>query len=125
MEWISKEVIIPSYLHPLISYTVSNGDWRCFPVHTKVNDQISFRINPVIKLRAQSVLAKNGLTISEYTRIVLIHVAEHGLSTQLAQPTDKVIKSILEMTDVISGNKLPENMATSRQALNRPLNGQP
>jgi len=125
MEWISKEVIILSYLHPLTSYTVYNGDWSCFPVHTKANDQISFRINPVIKLRAQNVLAKNGLTISEYTRIVLTHIAEHGLSTQLVQPNDKVIESILEMVDVISGNKLPENMATSRQELNRLLNGQP
>ncbi|WP_125762567.1 type II toxin-antitoxin system RelB/DinJ family antitoxin [Levilactobacillus mulengensis] len=92
-------------------------------MHTKANDQINFRISPVIKLRAQNVLAKNGLTISEYTRMVLTHIAEHGLSTQFAQPTDEVIESILEMADVISGNKHPENIVTSRQALNRMLNG--
>lgn len=87
----------------------------------KETDRINTRINHDIKVRAQSELTKNGLTISEYMRIVLTGVANYGLPTHFAQPSEDVVASILEMTDVVSGNKAPENVAHSRDELNRML----
>ncbi|MFD1455660.1 type II toxin-antitoxin system RelB/DinJ family antitoxin [Levilactobacillus lanxiensis] len=91
------------------------------PTKDKETDRINTRINHDIKARAQNELAKNGLTISEYMRIVLTGVANYGLPTHFAQPSKEVIASILEMTDVVSGNKKPENVAHSREELNQML----
>lgn len=62
-------------------------------------DRINSRINAEIKLKAQKELEKNGLTISEYVRIVLTGVAEHGLPDNFALPNMAVNDAVLEMVD--------------------------
>jgi len=62
-------------------------------------DRINSRINAKIKIKAQKELEKNGLTISEYVRIVLTGVAEHGLPDNFALPNMAVNDAILEMVD--------------------------
>ncbi|AKP65768.1 hypothetical protein FC99_GL001087 [Levilactobacillus koreensis JCM 16448] len=61
------------------------------------------RIDHDIKIHVQSELTKNALP------------------TRCAQPSEDVVASILEMTDVVSGNKAPENVAHSCDELNRML----
>ncbi|GEO65684.1 type II toxin-antitoxin system RelB/DinJ family antitoxin [Levilactobacillus spicheri] len=64
--------------------------------------RINSRINADVKAKAQEELAKNGLTISEYIRIILTGVAEHGLPDNFALPNEAVNASILEMVDAHS-----------------------
>ncbi|QFR62147.1 hypothetical protein LZ395_11655 [Levilactobacillus zymae] len=62
-------------------------------------DRVNSRIDSTIKLKAQAELKKNGLTISEYIRIILTGVAEHGLPENFAMPSTDVNQAILEMVD--------------------------
>lgn len=87
----------------------------------KETERINARISPDIKERAQAELAKNGLTISEYMRIVLTDVAKDGLPKYFGQPSSGLEASIKEMIEVFNGEKEPDHIATSVEGLNREL----
>lgn len=87
----------------------------------KATERINARISPDIKARAQAELAKNGLTISEYMRIVLTDVAKDGLPRYFGQPSAELTASIKEMIDVFNGERLPDHSVSSVAELNRDL----
>lgn len=85
------------------------------------SERINTRISPDIKERAQIELAKKGLTISEYMRIVLTSVANEGLPQHFGQPSSELLDAIGEMLTVVNGDKKADNTASSLDELNREL----
>jgi len=89
-------------------------------MQTKETDRINARVQHDVKVRAQIELEKNGLTISEYLRIVLTSVANNGLPEHFAQPKQEVVDSIMETTDAMTNNKSLSG-GTSKEAFERSL----
>ncbi|ALB29358.1 type II toxin-antitoxin system RelB/DinJ family antitoxin [Companilactobacillus heilongjiangensis] len=84
--------------------------------------QISTTIDHNIKIKAQSILANNDLTINEYLEMALTDVANNGLPEYFVNPSSELTASILEANEVISNQKDTPNITTTREELNRMLN---
>ena len=84
--------------------------------------QISTTIDHNIKIKAQSILANNGLTINEYVEMALTDVANNGLPEYFVNPSPDLTDAILKADEVISNHQNTPNIATTREELNRMLN---
>lgn len=88
--------------------------------HTTTSSRIDTRIDPVIKKKAEEQLTQHGLTMSEFVRIVVTTVANHGLPEYYGLPNDQVVKSLAEVTDDLAGTTELKS-ATDKQELERLL----
>ncbi|RMW42261.1 type II toxin-antitoxin system RelB/DinJ family antitoxin [Lactiplantibacillus pentosus] len=83
--------------------------------------RIEARIDEDVKSKAQDVLAKHGLTISDFVRMTLTTVANEGLPKYYSIPNRELKHSIQEVIDDLSDKeKLPE--AHSFKELEKLLN---
>lgn len=88
----------------------------------KSNDaRIFTRIDSNVKQMAQEELAKHGLTMSEYLRIVVTSVAYDGLPKHFGLPNADVMASLQEVADDLSG-KHPLPSASTPEELEKMLN---
>lgn len=83
------------------------------------NDRIQVRISHDVKMLAESKLKRQGLTISDYTRIMIANVAYGGkISINIERPNAELEESIQEAADFVSGKQQLEgyNDAQSLEA---------
>lgn len=66
---------------------------------------ISVRIDPAIKAAAIDNLAKAGLSLSDYARIVITAAARDGVPKYFGMPNTQVLAAIDEMIADKSGKK--------------------
>lgn len=89
--------------------------------NTIASARINTRIDPEIKEKAQEQLAQHGLTMSEFMRIVVTTVANDGLPEYFGLPNSKVVSSINEIADDLSGTSKLKS-ANSKSELENLLN---
>ncbi len=68
-------------------------------------DRIQVRIDADIKKRAEKNLKENGLTISEFTRLILSDVANNKFNVKFEIANDRVNSSLAEVVQNTNGSK--------------------
>lgn len=66
--------------------------------------RVSARIDQETKNKAEEVLSKHGLSISEFIRMNLTTVANQGLPDYYGLPNETTMKIIYEVVDMIKNN---------------------
>ena len=79
--------------------------------------RVSARIDKATKERAESVLSKHGLTISEFIRMNLTTIANEGLPPYYCYPNTETLRAIWEIVDYIKDDDKAENKASSYEEL--------
>ena len=85
-----------------------------------VKDRIQVRIDHDTKALAEEKLKAQGLTISEYTRMMLANAAYGNLQIKIEKPNSQLESSIEETTDFIAGKKHLDGY-TDADSLNKRL----
>ncbi|WP_262316582.1 type II toxin-antitoxin system RelB/DinJ family antitoxin [Lacticaseibacillus parakribbianus] len=67
------------------------------------DDRIQVRIDHKTKMLAESRLKAQGLTLSEYTRMMVTNVAYSGVKVHFETPNTKLNGSIQEAADFLDG----------------------
>lgn len=63
--------------------------------------RVSARIDQETKNKAEEILSKHGLSISEFIRMNLTTVANQGLPNYYGLPNETTMKAIYEVVDMI------------------------
>jgi len=70
-----------------------------------VTDRIQVRIDHDTKQLAEEKLKAKGMTLSEYTRMMVANVAYNDVTIKIETPNKQLEHSIQETADFLSGKK--------------------
>lgn len=85
-----------------------------------IKDRIQVRIDHETKKKAEDNLKAQGLTLSEYTRIMVANAAQGNIKLRFETPNAQLESSIKEAADFLAGKEDLKGY-TNAESLNKEL----